>query len=99
MGYKYQLIKVILILLFWYLYEVMPVSWVFLICGIALPPIDFAVSKNMYLAQFPWELYLFYGYAAYSVFFQTDQHMIFLGVGYSLSRLVLYFQIKQRINT
>lgn len=94
MGYKYHLTKVILITLFWWLYQVIPMNWVFLICGIVLPPLDFMLSKNKYLLQFPWELYLFYGFAIYSVFFQSKQHMILLGVGYSLSRLVLYFRLK-----
>ncbi|NQZ42434.1 MAG: hypothetical protein HRT96_20640 [Moritella sp.] len=99
MGYQYQLTKVILVIIFWSLNEVIPIAWVFLICGASLPPLDLIISKDKYLAQFPWELYLFYGYAFYGILFQAEQHLIFLGIGYSLSRLVLYFQLKQSLNT
>lgn len=99
MNYQYQLTKAILILIFWGLNDVIPLAWIFLICGAVLPPLDLVISKDKYLTQFPWELYLFYGYAFYSIFAQAEQHLIFLGVGYSLSRLVLYFQLKERLNT
>jgi hypothetical protein len=99
MGSQYQLTKAILILIFWNLNEVIPMAWVFLICGAALPPLDLVISKDRYLAQFPWELYLFYGYAFYGIFFQVERHLIFLGIGYSISRLVLYFQLKESLNT
>ena len=98
MGYQYQLTKVILVLIFWSLYKVIPINWVFFICGVFLPPLDLMISKDKFLAQFPWELYLFYSYVVYSFFFQTEQHLIILGVGYSLSRLVLYFQLKSRLS-
>jgi len=99
MGYQYQLTKIILILIFWGLNDLIPINGVFLICGAALPPLDLVISKNKYVAQFPWELYLFYGYALCSVFFQVEPHLIYLGIGYALSRLVLYFQLKKRLNT
>jgi len=99
MNFQYQLTKIILIIIFWSLNELIPINWVFLICGAALPPLDLLISKDKYLAQFPWELYLFYGYFLYSIFVQVEPHLIYLGVGYALSRLVLYFQLKQRLNT
>jgi hypothetical protein len=99
MGYQYQLTKIILILLFWSLNELIPINWVFLICGMALPVLDLVLSKDKYVTQFPWELYLFYLYFFSSVFFPVEQHLIYLGIGYSLSRIILYFQLKKEFNT
>jgi hypothetical protein len=99
MGYQYQLTKIILMLIFWSLDKVIPVNWLFLICGAALPPLDLVISKSKYSTQFPWELYLFYGYVFYSIFVEVEMYLIYLGVGYTLSRLVLYFQLKGKETT
>ena len=94
MDYRYQLTKILLILIFGSLYETIPINWIFFVCGLALPWIDLIISKEKYQNQFPWELYLFYGYAIYSIFFNVELHLIYWGSGYALSRFILYFQLK-----
>ena len=74
-------------------------DWVFLICGALIPPLDLVISKSKYAVEFPWELYLFYCYAFYGVFYPVDTHLIFSGIGYALSRLVIYYKLKGVINT
>ena len=52
------------------------------------------IAKEKYHDQFPWELYLFYGYVLVSLFIEVEPHLMYLGFGYALSRLILYFKLK-----
>ncbi|WP_076420542.1 hypothetical protein [Colwellia sp. UCD-KL20] len=99
MGFQYQLIKTILIGIFWQLDGLIPEAWIFLILGAFLPPLNLVIARDKYMVQFPWELYLFYAYSFYGIFYPVDTHLVFLGVGYALSRLAMYYKLKGIINT
>ena len=92
--YKYHLTKMVLISIFWGLDGIIAENWIFLICGAALPFLDLFISKDNYVTQFPWELYLIFAYIFFSLFVPVEPHLIFLGIGYALARMVLYFQLK-----
>ena len=72
MDVKYQITKVLLMIVFWSLQGVIPEMW---------------------------ELYLFYAYAFYGIFFHIEPHLIFLGLGYTIARISVYFKVKSSINT
>ena len=99
MDVNYQITKIILIIIFWSLHGVIPEIWVFFICGLSLPVIELLIYKSEYNNHFPWELYLFYAYAFYGIFFPIETHFIFLGLGYMLARITVYFKLKSSINT
>lgn len=95
-DYRYIALKIIVFLIVYFLNDFIPINWIFLIAGAAVPPLHLIIFREDLLFKFPWELYLFYAYLFYSIFSPIDPQIIYSGIGFSLSRLILYFQITKK---
>lgn len=93
--YRYSIIRIIIFILFFILNEFIPINWIALIIGALIPLLHLILFRDKYLFEFPWELYLLYAYIFYSVFFSFEPEFIYFGIGFSLSRLILYFQLNK----
>lgn len=93
---KYYVKKLILMGLYLILYQYLPANSIFFVLGATFPFLEYIFSRDDYLEHYPWELYLFYCVVIYSFFRPVDSHNIYLGLGYMVSRLCLYFKLKKQ---
>lgn len=64
------------------------------ICGLVLPLIEVCLFKGAFYTSFPWEIYLALSYLTASLFYKFDEASVYMVLGYILSRLIIYFQVK-----
>ena len=73
--------------------------WIAFLCGAIVPLVDCLIARDKYWQQFPWELYLFFGYGFWRLFTEAEHQLILFGFGYAFTRLSLYFQLKTSIKS
>jgi hypothetical protein len=96
MNYQYQIKNIILVLLYLGLNGSIDDQWIFFIFGLAFPFIDVFIFQDKYLSEFPWELYLVFAYGVAGFFIEIDHHFMIMLMGYAITRISIYFKIKDQ---
>ncbi|MGB0834241.1 MAG: hypothetical protein ACPGR2_06970 [Psychrobium sp.] len=76
--------------------EFIDAKFIMMLCGFIFPWTELLLYREEYLRAFPWELYVFYAYVAFGWLIGYQDLLFFLGMGYALARVIIYFRVRPR---